>query len=210
MSRASSEPTPPGKQQKRSYRMTNRAVAAEATGERLLAAAWDHFGSRPYEEVRLHDIATSAEVTVQTIYLRFRSKDELLTGAYRWWGAQESAARDAAQGMDTPEAVTVLFAHYEAHGLAILRMLSQEDRVPAVHRLMDAGRDYHRRWVVGTFDHLLHGLRGRRRERRLLGIVAATDVLVWKLLRIDMGVERAEAERVVADLVRSGSDAQGT
>ena len=194
---------PTNKPHKRSYRMTARADAAAATGERLLAAAWEHFGSRPYEEVRLQDIATDAGVTVQTLYQRIGGKDELLTEAYKWWGTQESAARDAAQVGDIPGAVGILFVHYEAHGLAILRMLSQEDRVPAVRHLMDVGRAYHRTWAEGTFAPLLHGLRGKRRERRLVGIVAVTDVLMWKLLRIDMGVQRTEAEQVVADMIRS-------
>jgi AcrR family transcriptional regulator len=185
--------------------MSARADAAAATRERLLAAAWEHFGSRPYEEVRLQDIARDAGVTVQTLFLRFGTKDELLTDAYRWWGMQEVAARDAAQGSDVAEAVAILFDHYEAHGLAILRMLSQEDRLAAMRHLMDAGRDYHRTWAESTFSPFLHGLRGRRRERRLIGIVAATDVLVWKLLRVDMGVERAEAEQIVADMVRASS-----
>jgi AcrR family transcriptional regulator len=183
--------------------MTSRADAAAATGERVLAAAWEHFGSRPYEEVRLQDIAGDAGVTVQTLYLRIGNKDALLTEAYKWWGKRESAARDAAQVGDIPGAVEILFAHYEAHGLAILRMLSQEDRLPAVRHLMDAGRDYHRRWAEGTFEPLLHGLRGRRRDRRLIGIIAATDVLVWKLLRVDMGVERTEAEQIVADMIQA-------
>jgi AcrR family transcriptional regulator len=189
----------------RAYRMIARADAAAATGERLLAAAWEHFGSRPYEEVRLQDIASDAGVTVQTIYLRIGSKDDLLTEAYKWWGTQEIATRDAAQLGDVPGAVKVVFAHYEAHGLAILRMLSQEDRLPAVRHLMNAGRAYHRRWAERTFEPLLHGLRGRRRERRLIGIVAATDVFVWKLLRMDMGVERTEAEQIVADMVRASN-----
>ncbi len=185
--------------------MTTRANAAAATGERLLAAAWEHFGSRPYEEVRLQDIASDAGVTAQTLYLRFGSKDDLLTEAYRWWGTQEIAARDAAQVGNVPEAVAILFAHYEAHGLAILRMLSQEDRLPAVRNLMDAGRDYHRKWAERTFEPFLHGLRGRKRERRLIGIIAATDVLMWKLLRVDMGVERGEAEDIVADMIRASN-----
>ena len=89
--------------------MTARADAAAATGERLLAAAWEHFGSRPYEEVRLQDVAGDAGVTVQTLYLRFGSKDDLLTEAYRWWGTQEIAARDAARGEGVAEAVAVYF-----------------------------------------------------------------------------------------------------
>ena len=185
--------------------MTARADAAAATRERLLAAAWEHFGSRPYEEVRLQDVASDAGVTVQTLYLRFGNKDDLLTEAYRWWGTKEMAARDAARGEEVAEAVTIVFAHYEAHGPAILRMLSQEDRLPPVRLLMDVGRDYHQRWAEGTFEPLLHGLRGRRRERRLIGIVAVTDVLVWKLLRVDMGVERTEAEQIVSDMIRASN-----
>jgi AcrR family transcriptional regulator len=205
MSRGSSGRVPTNKPKKRTYRMTARADAAAATRERLLAAAWEHFGSRPYEEVRLQDVAGDAGVTVQTLYLRFGNKDDLLTAAYRWWGTQEMAARNVAQGEDVAEAVTIVFAHYEAHGPAILRMLSQEERVPAVRHLMDLGRDYHREWAERTFEPLLHGLRGRTKERRLIGIIAATDVLVWKLLRVDMGVERGEAEKVVADMVRASS-----
>jgi hypothetical protein len=71
-------------------------------------------------------------------------------------------------------------------------------------------REYHRPWSEGTFEPLLHGLRGRKRERRLIGIIAATDVLVWKLLRIDMSVERAQAEQIVADLVGASSAATST
>jgi AcrR family transcriptional regulator len=139
------------------------------------------------------------------LYLGFGSKDDLLTAAYRWWGTQEIVARDAAQAGNVPEAVTILFAHYEAHGLAILRMLSQEDRLPAVRYLMDAGRDYHRKWAERTFEPFLHGLRGRKRERRLIGIIAATDVLMWKLLRVDMGVEQAQAKEIVADMIRASN-----
>ena len=98
---------PTKKPHKRSYRMTARADAAAATGERLLAAAWEHFSSRPYEEVRLQDVASDAGVTVQTLYQRFGSKDDLLTEAYKWWGKKEIAARDAAQVGDVPGAVGV-------------------------------------------------------------------------------------------------------
>ena len=70
----------------RTYRMTARADAAAATGERLLAAAWKHFGSQPYEKVRLREIAAEALVTEQTLLARFHSKDELLTAAYSGGG----------------------------------------------------------------------------------------------------------------------------
>jgi len=181
--------------------MSARAQAAAATGERLLAAAWRHFATRPYEEVRLREIASEAHVTAQTLHARFGSKEELLVAAYAWFGRQEMSDRPAAPTADVPETVTLLFDRYEAHGSAILRMLSQEERIPTVRQMTDAGRAYHRHWAQSTFAPLLHGLRGDRRERRLTAIVIATDLLVWKLLRLDMRLQREKAERIVVEMI---------
>jgi len=195
-------------QQKRTYRMSARAAGAAATRERLLSAAWLHFASRPYEDVRLREIATDAAVSTQTLHTSFGSKQQLFTAAYMWWGQQVIAGRDAAPVGCVPEAINNLFDTYEAHGAAVLRMLSQEERIPAVRQMTDAGRAYHREWVKKTFAPLLRGLRGGMRERRLNAMVLATDLLVWKLLRQDMQVQRREAERTVADMVRSSPQAR--
>jgi AcrR family transcriptional regulator len=184
--------------------MGARAEASAATRERLLAAAWRQFATLPYEEVLLREIAEEAGVTVQTLHLRFGSKEELFTAAIAWWGMAEISAREEAPVGRIPEAVANVFDHYEAHGLAILRMLSQEERIPAVHDMTEAGRAYHRAWAEKIFEPLLSGLVGGARERRLAAIVTATDVLVWKLLRQDIGLERGEAERVVAEMVDPG------
>jgi AcrR family transcriptional regulator len=188
-------------QKKRTYRMAARAEAAAQTRVRLLSAAWQHFASRPYEEVLLQEIATDAGVSTQTLHTAFGSKEQLFTAAYLWWGEPVIAGRDAAPVGRVPEAIANLFDTYEAHGAAVLRMLSQEERIPAVRQMTDAGRAYHRAWAAKTFASLLRGLRGAARERRLSAIVVATDLLVWKLLRRDMGLERAEAERIVGEMV---------
>ncbi len=185
--------------------MSTRADAAAATGERLLAAAWKHFGSRAYEEVRLREIAADALVTEQTLLARFHSKDELLTAAYKWWGMIEMQRRDATPAGLFPEAVANAFDHYEAHGTAILRMLSQEDRIPAVRELTDKGRDYHRDWASRVFQPLLADLQRAPRKRRLTALMIATDVLVWKLLRLDMQLSRTQAEKTVLEMIESYS-----
>jgi AcrR family transcriptional regulator len=198
-------PTPSLK--KRPYRMSARADAAAATHERLLAASWRHFATRPYEDVHLREIAYEAGVTVQTLHTHFGSKDQLLTDAYVWFGQQEIAQRDTAPAGDIHRAIEVLFDRYEAHGTAVLRMLSQEERIPAIAQMTNAGRIYHREWAAKTFASLLRGLRGAARERRLAGIVVATDLVVWKLLRQDMEFDRAQAEQIVAEMVRSSPPA---
>lgn len=181
--------------------MAARAEAAAETRVRLLSAAWQHFAGRPYENVLLREIAADAEVSAQTLHTAFGSKEQLFTAAYLWWGQQVIAGREAAPVGRVPEAIANLFDTYEAHGPAVLRMLSQEERIPAVREMTDAGRAYHRAWAAKTFAPLLRGLRGAVRERRLSAIVVATDLLVWKLLRRDMGLERREAERIVGEMV---------
>jgi hypothetical protein len=41
--------------------------------------------------------------------------------------------------------------HAEEHGQAILRLRSEEETIPAVREMTDAGRVYHREWVTRTF-----------------------------------------------------------
>lgn len=186
---------------KRPYRMVARAKAAEATKGRILAAAWRRFSERPYEEVRLADIADDAVVTVQTLHSRFGKKDELFVAAWVSAVAPEGARRDGAPVGDIRAAVRILYDSYELQGDAVLRLLAAEDRIPAVHEMADAGRAWHRDWVERTFAPLLSGVRGAARERRLVSLVVATDLLVWKLLRREMGLSRSSAERIVIEMV---------
>src|SRR5688572_26599113 len=145
---------------KRKYRMVARAAAAAATQERVLAAAWRHFSERPYEDVRLADVAAEAGVSVQTLHARFGPKEELFVATWRWMAAQEGARRSSAPPGDVRGAVRALYDSYEARGDANLRLMTQEDRIPALRRMVDAGRAWQRDWVARTFAPQLAGLRG--------------------------------------------------
>src|SRR3954453_798400 len=190
-----------GTPEKRRYRLVARAEAAAATRERLLEAAWRHFSERPFEAVRLADVAADASVSVQTLLAHFGTKDALFVAAWGWRMAPEGARRDDAPAGDIRKAVRVLYDSYDRDGDAVLRLLTQEERIPAVREMADAGRRWHRGWVERTFGSLLDGLAGAERERRLIRLVVATDLLVWKLLRREMGLGRDAAEQIVAAMV---------
>jgi AcrR family transcriptional regulator len=178
-----------------------RAEAAAATRERILDAAWRRFSKDPYEQVRLADVASDAGVTEQTVYSGFGSKARLFVAA---WGAAigpEGERRNQARIGDVRGAVRLLYDSYEAQGDASLRILAEEDRIPAIREMTDAGRAWHRAWVERTFAPLIAGSRGSARERRLVALVVATDILVWKLLRREMRLDRATAERIVIEMI---------
>ena len=188
--------------------MVARAATAAATQERILASAWRHFSERPYEEVQLADVAAEAGVTVQTLHSRFGPKDRLFVAAWRWMANPEGARRDSAPVGDVRTAVRLIYDSYELHGDANLRLLAQEDRIPAVREMTDRGRAWHRGWVERTFAPLLARLSAAARERRLVALVVATDLLVWKLLRRDMRLGRATAERIVIEMVSATKGAR--
>src|SRR3954447_5143419 len=154
--------------------MRARADAVEATKERLLASAWRHFSDRPYEQVRLTDIAADAGVTVPTLHARVGTKDELFVSAWAWAIVPEGAQRKSVPIGDVRRAVRELYDSYERQGDAVFRMLAAEDRIPAVHDMAEQGRAWHGSWVERTLAPLLEGMTGARRERRLVTLVVAT------------------------------------
>src|SRR3954447_904360 len=191
---------------KRSYRMVARADAVAATRERILAAAWRRFADVRYEDVRIADVAADAGVTAQTVHSRFGTKDRLFVAAWRRTFGPEGVRRDSAPAGDVRAAGRVLYDSYELHGDASLGLLAEEDRTPAIREMTDAGRAWHRAWVERTFAPLLGRSRGAARERRVVKLVVATDILVWKLLRREMRLDRAAAERIVIEMVKGAAD----
>jgi AcrR family transcriptional regulator len=180
--------------------MVARADAAAATRERVLSASWLQFSERAYEDVRLADVAADAGVTPQTLHTQFGRKDDLFVAAWRWFAAREGARRDAPVG-DVGSAVRMIYDSYESSGDAALRVLAQEDRIPAIRRMTDSGREDHRRWVAHTFGPQLAEFSGAARERRLVALIAATDILIWKLLRREMRLPRRTSERIVTEML---------
>ena len=181
--------------------MIARAEATAATRGRLLAAAWQHFSERPFETVRLADVARDAAVSLPTLHNHFGTKDALFVAAWGRRMAPEGVRRDSAPPGDVRAAVVVLYDSYDRDGDAVLRLLAQEERIAAVREMADAGRRWHRAWVRRTFAPLLDGFTGAERERRLVEAIVATDLLVWKLLRREMGLGRRAAERIVTEMV---------
>ena len=182
------------------YRLGVRAETAAETARAILRATVELYGERFYDQVSLEDIAERAGVTVQTLIRRFGSKDELISAA-------ADAARKAirSQRNDTPvgdiaAAARALVDTYEAHGDRVLRMLAQEDRIPAFRLITDTGRAHQYAWVDRIFAPLL--AKQSRRDRQCLRaqIIAVCDVYVWKVLRRDLGMSADETQRAILQM----------
>jgi AcrR family transcriptional regulator len=187
--------------QKRPYRMRARAEAAAETGQRILEAVIELHRERFFDQVSLEDIAERAGVTVQTVLRRFGSKEQLIEAAADEGTRQVTHQRDQAPVGDIEGAVKNLMEHYEEWGETALRLLAQEERVPAFRSVTDAGRAFHYEWVERTFAPLLAKRTGMARRRLLAELVAICDVYFWKLLRRDLSLSREQTELAIRETI---------
>lgn len=195
--KVAARPAPP----RRPYRMEARAASAAATGERILDAAVAVFWEGPTVQLSLHEIASRAGVTVQTVIRRFGGKDGVIAAAVERETAKVAATRDPALVTSVVEAVQQLVDHYEALGDRVIKMLAEEVRTPALRQVADTGRRFHREWCERVFAGTLAPLAGRTRARRLAQFVAVCDVYTWKLLRRNAGLSRQQTELALLELL---------
>ncbi len=186
---------------KRVYRMEARAEAAAETGRRILQATMGLYMERFYDQVSLEDVAERAGVTVQTVLRRFGSKEELIFAAAEEARRRVRSQRDRAPVGDVAGAVKVLVETYEEHGERYLRLLAQEERVPAFRLITNTGRAHHYGWVERVFAPLLAERTGAQRERLLAQLIAICDLYFWKLLRRDLGLSREQTELTVIEAI---------
>lgn len=182
----------------RPYSMAVRSRRAEATRERILDAARSLFAvaAPPFT---LDRVAELAGTSVQTVLRTFGSKDGLIVAAIG--SLRSPVAPDPELPGDVGRSVASLVDDYEIIGPRVLFMLANEDRIPDLHAAAEVGRDDHRAWVEHAFGPQLATLRGTPRRRSALALVAATDIYVWKLVRVDLGRGRSEAEATIRQLV---------
>jgi AcrR family transcriptional regulator len=181
--------------------MVRRLRQSEATAERLLDAAWQRFSTLPYESVRLSDIAAAAGVSVQTLHVRFGTKEELFTAAYRRWMAEQGQSRVNARVGDLDDIVRVLYDNYDDQGEIGLRMIAQEDRIAAIRADTDRGRRWQRRWVADVFEPFLANVRPQVRADLHEALIVACDIYTWRLLRVDIGHTSTAARRIVRGMI---------
>jgi AcrR family transcriptional regulator len=187
--------------EKRQYRMNVRAQRSKETAQRIREVALERFLSRSYDDVTLTEVAEAAGVTVPTLIAHFGRKEDLFAAVLEDWGGRMVESRDKAPVGDHAGAIRNLLDHYDTEGSRILHLLAEEDRFPAVRAMTDEGRKFHREWVERIFEPSLRSPGGPRREQLLIQLIVTTDLLTWKLMRLDMKLSRRRTEAAIVQMV---------
>lgn len=193
--------------EKRAYKQGARAEAAEATGRRITDAFLARAETQWFDEITLESLAQDAGVTVQTLIRRFGGKDGVVDAASEGFGQEVQSRRESPDG-DIKKAIDALIGDYERGGALVMRFLAQEDRYPALKRSADHGRAGHRKWLSEKFSDWLTPLPPKAREARLDALVAATDLYLWRLIRVDMGRDLAAYRKIVFQLIAGALDGE--
>jgi len=184
----------------RSYTMRARAESTSKTRDRILDAAIALSQERLSLEIVLADVAERAGVTVQTVLRHFGSRQGLFEQAQARQIARVRAERTTPLG-DSASAVRTIVIFYDRLGEWSLRLQAQEHSDESSRRRVELGRRLHRDWVEEVFAPQLAGRSDRKELVDLL--VVSTDLLTWKILRRDGGMDRSTTCKRMLRLVRA-------
>lgn len=184
----------------RNYTMRARAESTIETRERILDAVIALSEERLSLEIVLADVAERSGVSVQTVLRHFGDRRGLFEQARARQVKQVRAARSAPIG-DAAAAVRTIVAFYDRMGEWSLMLQAQEHSDELKRQTVELARRVHREWIEETFAPQLAGRRDREELVDLL--VIATDVLTWKILRRDGGMDRSTTCKRMLRLVRA-------
>jgi AcrR family transcriptional regulator len=187
--------------------MRARADAVAATRERIVRAMLRLALERAYEDITLAAIAAASGVSHQTVINHFESKEGVASAVADLLRMETGAARAKAGPGDVKGAVSVLVGEYERIGDANVRWALTAERLGRLAPLLDEARAGHQEWIRRVFGDRLPEPSAERRHA-VNALHAATDVYVWKLLRRDLKLSRAETVRTMVDLANGILDQQ--
>lgn len=153
---------------KRPAPRTRRAEKAEQTRRRVLDAATALFAERGYAVTTMEAIAAHADVAVETVYSRFRSKANLLDAIL----APAIVGRDDGGSLfDRPEIAEIRARTDQREQLRLLAHFSRTilQRTDQVHRILQ---------IAASSDANAAQLQQRDRERRYRGQTQYIDMLL--------------------------------
>lgn len=179
--------------------MSRRAQDAARTTERILEVAEALLAREPLASLTLARVAEGAEVTVQTVLRHMGSRDGLVIAVADRVRRRIAAHRTPLDATSGAAALDALLEHYELDGALVLNLLAQESADETARAAVAEGRATHRAWVR---RHLL-AERPAACDAVVDAAVAATDLYVWKLLRLDLGRSREQVAAVVQRLLRA-------
>ena|SRR5579864_2269209 len=184
----------------RRYSMERRSAKVEATKTRVRTAATALYAAHP-EHFALKTVAEQAGTSVQTVLRIYGSKAALVASLLETSRGPSRRPGSLPEHIET--AIRARYSEYEKNADVLNQTPSDSRRDPSQAKQLETTRQAHRVWVEKIFAGALGTQASLAEQARLFGLIVATDVTVWRLLRRDFGLYRRAAEAVVIGIIAS-------
>jgi AcrR family transcriptional regulator len=175
----------------------------ELTRQRVVRAVHELAMQVWLDEISLARVAERANVSVQTLFRHFGSREQLLLQALAETGRSLQMPRQPAEDVGIPAIVDNLLAYYELNGLSLLRLNAQAAHFPLLNEWSQAWQEELRGWLRECFDVYLRALSTVSRQELESMLAGLTDVRFWQIYRGDLGKSLAETRQIWIRVLRS-------
>lgn len=189
--------------QKKSYSANIQMEIKTHTNQRILAAVKALTLDFWLDEITLLQIAEKANVSIQTLFRHFGSREQLIQHAVSQISAEIRVQHAIPEEVSVQSIVSNLDEYYDLNGLFIIRLRSQAARLAEFEEFQAGWQNSHHRWIQNSFAVYLQALTTVSQNELTDTLFGLTDVHFWYVYHHELRKSRQELNLIWVRILRS-------
>jgi AcrR family transcriptional regulator len=173
------------------------------TNQRILAAVKALTLDFWLDEITLFQIAEKANVSIQTLFRHFGSREQLIQHAVNLISADILSQHAIPDEVSVQSIVSNLNEYYDLNGHFIIRLRSQAERLPEFEEFQAGWQNSHHRWIQNSFAIYLQALTTVSQNELADTLFGLTDVHFWYVYHHELRKSRKELNIIWVRILRS-------
>jgi AcrR family transcriptional regulator len=189
--------------QKKPYSATIQMEIKTHTNQRILAAVKALTLDFWLDEITLFQIAEKANVSIQTLFRHFGSREQLIQHAVNLISADILSQHAIPDEVSVQSIVSNLIEYYDLNGLFIIRLRSQAARLAEFEDFQVGWQNSHHQWIQNSFAIYLQALTTISQNELADTLFGLTDVHFWYVYHHELRKSRQELNIIWVRILRS-------
>jgi AcrR family transcriptional regulator len=189
--------------QKKPYSANIQKEIKTHTSQRILEAVKALTLDFWLDEITLLQIAEKANVSIQTLFRHFGSREQLIQHSVRQISAEIQTRHAIPKEVSVQSIVSNLNEYYELNGQMIIRLRSQAERLEEFEEFQSGWQKSHHRWVQNSFAIYLQALTTVSQNELTDTLFGLTDVHFWYVYHHELRKSKQELNLIWIRILRS-------
>ena len=173
------------------------------TNQRIIAAVKELAKDFWLDEITLLQIAEKANVSIQTLFRHFGSREQLIQQSVHRISLDMLAKHALPEEVSVQSIVNNLIDYYELNGHWIIRLRSQAARLTEFEAFKTGWQNSHFQWVQDSFAIYLQALTTVSKKELEDTLFGLTDVHFWYVYRQELCKSKQELNSIWVRILRS-------